>query len=152
MVALKEKVLSEALSLSPIDRAELIERVYSSFDFSSKEEIDEKWAIEAESRIKAFEEGKIQRVSVDDVFAGINNGWYYMKISFLKIAQIEFEEAVDYYNHQSEGLGFDFALEVWRRLFIIKKPALVNCIHRQVIVYFEYEFNIIYSIKYDATS
>ncbi|HBD95488.1 MAG: addiction module protein [Spirochaetes bacterium GWF1_31_7] len=74
MVALKEKVLSEALSLSPIDRAELIERVYSSFDFSSKEEIDEKWAIEAESRIKAFEEGKIQRVSVDDVFAGINNG------------------------------------------------------------------------------
>jgi len=35
-----------------------------------------------------------------------------MKISFLKIAQIEFEEAVDYYNHQSEGLGFDFALEV----------------------------------------
>ncbi len=39
-----------------------------------------------------------------------------MKISFLKIAQIEFEEAVDYYNLQSEGLGFDFALEVKKTL------------------------------------
>jgi toxin ParE1/3/4 len=35
-----------------------------------------------------------------------------MKVQFLEAAQSEFEEAIDFYNQQSAGLGFDFADEV----------------------------------------
>ena len=35
-----------------------------------------------------------------------------MKIEFLSIAEIELKEAIIYYNEQSEGLGFEFALEI----------------------------------------
>ncbi len=34
-----------------------------------------------------------------------------MKIEFLQVAQVELEEAVDYYNEQSEGLGYEFAAD-----------------------------------------
>jgi len=33
-----------------------------------------------------------------------------MNVKFLLAAEKEFEEAVSYYNLQSEGLGFEFAL------------------------------------------
>lgn len=39
-----------------------------------------------------------------------------MHIDFLSIAEEEFVEAVDYYNQQSEGLGYEFAFEVQRTL------------------------------------
>jgi len=35
-----------------------------------------------------------------------------VKIEFLSIAELEFADAVEYYNQQSEGLGFEFAAEV----------------------------------------
>lgn len=35
-----------------------------------------------------------------------------MNLSFSKIAEIEFSDAINYYNEQSEGLGFEFANEV----------------------------------------
>ena len=38
------------------------------------------------------------------------------KIVFLEPAIEEFEAAIDYYNLQSEGLGFEFALEIKRTL------------------------------------
>ena len=37
-----------------------------------------------------------------------------MKILVLSIAEEEFGEAVDYYNEQPPGLGFEFAAEVQR--------------------------------------
>lgn len=39
-----------------------------------------------------------------------------MKIEVLEPAEAEFREAVDYYNQQSEGLGYEFAAEVRRTL------------------------------------
>ncbi|MFQ5641650.1 MAG: type II toxin-antitoxin system RelE/ParE family toxin [bacterium] len=39
-----------------------------------------------------------------------------MKVDFLSAAEAEFVEAVEYYNQQSEGLGFKFAAEVKRTL------------------------------------
>jgi hypothetical protein len=39
-----------------------------------------------------------------------------MKIEFLVVAEDELRETVTYYNQQSEGLGFEFALEVERTL------------------------------------
>ena len=35
-----------------------------------------------------------------------------MNVCFSKIAEIEFNDAINYYNEQSEGLGFEFANEV----------------------------------------
>ena len=35
-----------------------------------------------------------------------------MKIRFLEIAQIELDEAVEYYNFESPGLGDEFLLEI----------------------------------------
>ncbi len=39
-----------------------------------------------------------------------------MKVEFLSVAELEFAEAVEYYNQESEGLGFKFAAEVKRTL------------------------------------
>jgi hypothetical protein len=35
-----------------------------------------------------------------------------MKIRFLEIAQIELDQAIEYYNYESPGLGYDFLNEV----------------------------------------
>ncbi len=46
-----------------------------------------------------------------------------MKVEFLKIAEIELAEAVSYLNEQSEGLGFEFAVEVKQTIIrIIQYP------------------------------
>jgi hypothetical protein len=39
-----------------------------------------------------------------------------VKVKFLSVAEVEFEETVVYYNQESEGLGFEFAAEVRRAL------------------------------------
>lgn len=39
-----------------------------------------------------------------------------MKVDVLEPAVAEFREAVEYYNQQSEGLGFEFAAEVRRTI------------------------------------
>lgn len=39
-----------------------------------------------------------------------------MLVEFLEVAEAEFIEAVDYYNRQSEGLGYEFAAEVKRTI------------------------------------
>lgn len=44
-----------------------------------------------------------------------------MKIQFLKVAQIELDEAVQYYNYESPNLGEDFLKEVLNTLDRIGK-------------------------------
>lgn len=39
-----------------------------------------------------------------------------MKVDFLSIAEIELNEAIDYYNKQSEGLGFELAYEIQKTI------------------------------------
>ena len=39
-----------------------------------------------------------------------------MKIDFLEIAQIELDEAIEYYNHEIPGLGDAFLTEVLNAL------------------------------------
>jgi putative addiction module component (TIGR02574 family) len=68
----KEKILSEVLKLSPIDRAQLIEEVLTSFEFTSRKEIDEEWQKEAEDRINAYEQGKLKSKPAKEVFKKIN--------------------------------------------------------------------------------
>jgi len=63
-----EKIFSEALSLSPNDRANLIEKLLSSFECPPDQSIDKLWAAEAEDRIDAYERGEIPAKPAKEVF------------------------------------------------------------------------------------
>lgn len=71
MLEHREEILAKALELSPMERAELIENLLSSFEFSSRKDRDALWAQEAESRIDAFERGDIAAIPAKNVFEEI---------------------------------------------------------------------------------
>lgn len=72
MTATAAQVLKEALALAPVERAELIERLFVSFDSSGDRRVDKAWGEEIESRIEAYDEGRITASRVQDVLARIN--------------------------------------------------------------------------------
>jgi len=72
MSAKSEKILSEAVDLPPIERAELIEQLLSSFEFPSREAIDKLWAAEAEDRIDAYDRGELAATPAREVFEKLN--------------------------------------------------------------------------------
>ena len=53
-----ESVINHALSLSPVERAELIERLYESMRSGREREIEQAWAQESERRIDELQSGK----------------------------------------------------------------------------------------------
>lgn len=61
-----EHILSEALKLPPVERAELVESLLSSFEFKGREAIDALWAQEAEDRLDAFDKGEISIIGVEE--------------------------------------------------------------------------------------
>ena len=65
-MATTNKILEEALTLKPAEKAELIDRLLSSLD-KADAEIDELWAKEAENRIDAYERGEIKAVTLEKV-------------------------------------------------------------------------------------
>jgi putative addiction module component (TIGR02574 family) len=65
------QILEEALKLSPVERAELVECLLASFEFNSRKTIDTLWAMEAEDRIDAFERGEMAAIPAEQVFAEI---------------------------------------------------------------------------------
>lgn len=68
----KKEVLAEAMNLPPIERAQLIEELLSSFDFPERERLDKLWAAESESRITAYERGELAATPLESVFEKIN--------------------------------------------------------------------------------
>jgi putative addiction module component (TIGR02574 family) len=66
-----KNILAEALELPPMERAELVENLLSSFEFRSRISIDTLWAEEAEDRIAAFDRNEMTPVPAKDVFAEI---------------------------------------------------------------------------------
>lgn len=54
-----QEVLKHALCLKPIERVELIEHLLKSFDVAKDDRVDALWAEEAESRIHAYDAGKL---------------------------------------------------------------------------------------------
>jgi putative addiction module component (TIGR02574 family) len=71
MVRETTRVLEEAKMLPPMERAELIEGLLESFNMAQRKRIDDAWAKEAESRIDAYEQGKIEEMSISKVFEEI---------------------------------------------------------------------------------
>ena len=72
MTASAECVLKDALDLLPIERAEIIEKLFQSFDRSKNKEIDAAWAVEIESRFDAYDKGEMKASTAEEVFARIN--------------------------------------------------------------------------------
>lgn len=60
------EVLRAALTLNPAQKAELVDKLLSSLD-KPDQDIDELWANEAESRIDAYEQGRIKAVALEKV-------------------------------------------------------------------------------------
>jgi len=61
-------IINEALSLSLDEKAELVDQLLSDIDGLNKD-IEQKWATEVESRIDAYESGKLKAVSLEEVLA-----------------------------------------------------------------------------------
>lgn len=71
MTVKTQKLLETARKLKPTERAELIEELFNTFDSHGLSDVDKLWAREVEDRIDAFEQGKIETVSSDEVFEDI---------------------------------------------------------------------------------
>lgn len=65
-MATTDNIIREALTLSPSEKARLIDKLIASLDKADKE-IDELWAREAEDRIDAYDKGKLKAVSLEKV-------------------------------------------------------------------------------------
>lgn len=61
-------ILRQALTLGPVDRAELIEALFRSFDVGEADRVDALWVDEAEARIDAFDRGDMPADAADAVF------------------------------------------------------------------------------------
>lgn len=69
MSLLKKEIETEIFTLPPIARASLAERLLSSLDTTEQNTIDQKWAIEAEDRLEAYQRGELQAVDASEVIA-----------------------------------------------------------------------------------
>ena len=67
-----EKILQDALSLPPRDRAEVLERLLATFQEPPDAELDKLWAQEAEDRLDAYDRGELGSVSEQEVLARID--------------------------------------------------------------------------------
>lgn len=67
-----KKIEREALSLSNQERAFLADRLISSLDGDSLNDIDVEWLAEVERRYNEFKNGKRKGIPADQVFADAN--------------------------------------------------------------------------------
>ena len=68
MKSKSQDLLREALDLSPIERADLADRLLSSLDAPDKA-IDDVWRKEIGARLSAYRSGKAPTVSAEDILA-----------------------------------------------------------------------------------
>jgi putative addiction module component (TIGR02574 family) len=67
MIESAQRLLQEALSLSPVDRASLIDALVSTLD-QADPNIDQLWVQEAEDRLSAYHAGELEAIASDIVF------------------------------------------------------------------------------------
>jgi len=71
MSGIANKVFEEALSLPSDERASLVEKLLLSLNLPIQEEIDRLWAKEAERRVSQIEQGDVELIPGEEVFAKI---------------------------------------------------------------------------------
>lgn len=62
-------LLAEAMKLKPEERFTLVEGLIKSLDEPDKK-LEEIWAEEAEKRLTAYREGKLEGIPMEDIFQG----------------------------------------------------------------------------------
>jgi hypothetical protein len=68
MTALAEQVFEKAVDLNPIDKAELIEKLFSTFSSNTDTVVEGKWKEEASRRRLAYDKGEIPSDTIENVF------------------------------------------------------------------------------------
>lgn len=71
MSGLAENIYEEALNLPIDDRLSLIDKLLSSANLPTQEDIDQAWSKEVEKRCKEIEDGQAKLIPGDEVFAKI---------------------------------------------------------------------------------
>ncbi len=61
-------ILKEAIQLEPTEKVKLVDQLITSLDKPDKD-MDKLWAIEAESRLEAYKQGKLKAISLEEVLA-----------------------------------------------------------------------------------
>lgn len=61
------ELLDEAMKLKPEERFTLVESLIKSLDEPDKK-LDEIWAEEAEKRLKAYREGRLEGIPMEEIF------------------------------------------------------------------------------------
>ena len=67
-MATPKDILEKAISLQPIEKAELVDTLISSLD-KSDSVLDRLWANEAESRLTAYKNGELKSISLNEVLS-----------------------------------------------------------------------------------
>ena len=67
-MAASKDIFDKALSLNPLEKADLVDRLLSSLD-QPDQAITELWAKEAESRLDAYDQGKLKAISLEKVLS-----------------------------------------------------------------------------------
>ena len=62
-----QTIYNEALVMKPIEKVQLIDQLILSLDIPNKS-IEAQWNDEAESRVKAYNDGRLKSVSAKEVF------------------------------------------------------------------------------------
>ncbi len=62
-----KELLDEAMKLKPEERFTLVEGLIKSLDEPDKE-LDEIWAVESEKRLKAYREGRLEGIPMEEIF------------------------------------------------------------------------------------
>jgi putative addiction module component (TIGR02574 family) len=65
------QILEEAKRLEPIERAELLEQLYATFE-PADPSVDAAWSVEVEERLSAYRAGEIEAAPFEDVLDRIN--------------------------------------------------------------------------------
>jgi putative addiction module component (TIGR02574 family) len=68
MTITRETLVNEALTLPPVERVAVIDRLLSSLD-EADQKLDALWAQEAEARLEAFARGDIRRIPLEEILA-----------------------------------------------------------------------------------
>ena len=62
-----KEIIENVMKLSPAEKLLIVESILKSLDEPDKE-IEKIWQEEAEQRLKAYREGKIEGISMEDIF------------------------------------------------------------------------------------
>jgi putative addiction module component (TIGR02574 family) len=62
---------NEALKLSPLERAQIIDTLWRSLDQADQVSIDQAWLIESRTRLQEFREGKLMALEGEEALRDI---------------------------------------------------------------------------------